>query len=168
MGFHHRPSPSAGGWCTVYKEFSWLSYLLKQQQHMCPCVCIPMIWISSQVLERSSLPCSTSVTFSLLKVHLVTTSDMNGTCLGLQGMKIDSCGRSVKLSHIAKRECYFWHQARKLYLVISHVVTALTPHVTGKSLISNSVEPDYPVRWFLFLSLPFLCSSYSVQWLLVV
>lgn len=51
----------------------------------------------------------------LFKVHLATTSDMYGTCLSLPGMKIDSCGKSVKLYHIANRECHFWKQEHTVF-----------------------------------------------------
>ena len=50
---------------------------------------------------------SASATFFPFKVHRVPTSDMNGTCLSLPGMKMDIYGRSVKLYHIATGNVHF-------------------------------------------------------------
>lgn len=66
---------------------------------------------------------SNSVTFFLLKIQLVPTSDMSGIRLSLPDMKIDICGRSVKQSHIAGNVRF--GNKNMLYLVVGHVVTGM-------------------------------------------
>ncbi len=67
----------------------------------------PVNYLSAHTVISAMISNSTSATFFLLKVHLIQTSEMNGTCLSLPGMEIDICGRSVKL---LTWECHFWKQ----------------------------------------------------------
>lgn len=76
--------PPAGGLCSVYKEFSWLSHLLKPFT-----VCIFLTWKSLRCLHVRICHVQPQSHFFLLKVNPLPTSDMNGTCLSLPGVKID-------------------------------------------------------------------------------